>query len=710
MFRFSWRKFVQQVRRQSASLRGQQPPTQARKSPWLLVEMLEERTLLTTAQWHPTAAVGGVYDWSTGANWVGGIAPTQPGDIAQFLGTIANPPTLDRSESVGEIDFNSASNVSILEPSGGNTTLTLDNTGFKANAIVNALITNSGTDTFLVPLANNSNTPLAATISGGTVQLNNTGGSNSLAADSTFTVSTGATLVVDAPGNTGSAAIVVNAGGAFTVNANADSIANMGSIGNLTVGGGSFSFIGSNAVGGLAQDSTLNVGTVTLNPGSSTITTAPGSNAGSVAITAAALVRNAGGTVDFLGNGLGNGSTNEILFTQAPTQQGNSSNVHIGILPYGIVNGGDFATYQLNNPLDPSITGIGAFNDYASSIATAHTGDTLKESSVESLTANTTINALLLSTSGASGAVSGTVGEAGFTLTLASGGLLDTAPAGTISGGTLAFGGPFSGDPSNEGIVMNGEVAGGLDVNYWENTGLNGFATIDDSFNQYNQKEAPLYTRIDPTINYPANSNGLVPSGTIGNPQPLPPIPGLTGVYPLGYSILGSTPQCTEATWSGYLNIITGGLYAFNMACDDFNQLFIDGQLVLTASYPSNSVAQRRYATDFLTPGLHAIEDQYQNQGGIAVQVLSYTGPDTNNGPLQVLPGAVNLSSPGLVSTGVLNLNSAVAANSILTFSGSGAGVFNLPNAQNYTGATYLAGGFVNVGTNNSLGTARPQY
>ena len=53
----------------------------------------------------------------------------------------------------------------------------------------------------------------------------------------------------------------------------------------------------------------------------------------------------------------------------------------------------------------------------------------------------------------------------------------------------------------------------------------------------------------------------------------------------------------------------------------------------------------------------------------------------------------------------MLNLNSALAPNTILTLSGAGAGIFNIPNAQTYTGATYISGGFVNVGTSTSLGT-----
>ena len=522
MFLSSWRKLVQQIRRQSASRRGHRLSAEARKSAaahkskWLFFEELEERTLLTVAQWNPTSLTIGVgYQWSNSANWISntGLAPTQAGDIAQFVGTIVSPPTLDTPLSVGEVDFNSPSNVSILEPSGGSNTLTLDNTGFKANAIINALITNTGTDTILVPLANNPSTPLAASISGGVVQLDNLGGSNTFAAGSTFTMSTGGALVVEAPGNTGTATLIANTGGTLTVNANANPGTNLGTIGNVTLGGGTFSFVGSNPVSGVPQDSTLNVGTITLNAGSANITTSPGTNGGSVAMTATALVRKAGGTVDFLGTGLGVVPSDRIFFTQAPTQQGDSSNFGIGILPYAFVNGQDFATYQVSNPNDPGITGIGAFNDYAPSITGGAHGGHDQGNRPRNLDRQYDDQRPLAEHFGHLGSISGTVGEAGFTLTIASGGILDAAPAGTISGGTLAFGGPFTGDPTNEGIIMNGETPGGLDSNWYLQQGYNVASfpgVLVGVFNQYNLKSDLVFTRIDPSIDYPDSGNGVV--------------------------------------------------------------------------------------------------------------------------------------------------------------------------------------------------------
>src|SRR5205814_266713 len=109
-----------------------------------------------------------------------------------------------------------------------------------------------------------------------------------------------------------------------------------------------------------------------------------------------------------------------------------------GILRYatvGATNGTftDFATYDAAN------NSVAAFTGYATSIATAVAGDTVKLGGAETLATNKTINALFLA--------NGTVGEAGFTLTLGSGALAATAGANSLIGGNLAF-------AAGEGIIL----------------------------------------------------------------------------------------------------------------------------------------------------------------------------------------------------------------------------------------------------------------
>src|SRR5438045_803526 len=74
------------------------------------------------------------------------------------------------------------------------------------------------------------------------------------------------------------------------------------------------------------------VGTITIGPGTSTINA--GYNAAPVfgttsTLTAAALVRTAGGTVNFIGNNsaLGVAAANRIAFTTAPATAGNNGGI-----------------------------------------------------------------------------------------------------------------------------------------------------------------------------------------------------------------------------------------------------------------------------------------------------------------------------------------------------------------------------------------------
>ena len=138
--------------------RGKRQLTEARKSRWLWFEELEERTLLTitTAIWNPVVQVMGVYPWSQSGNWlaVGGgptNAPANAGDIAIFQGSISNNPTLDQAETVGQIVFNTASNVTIL-PAAGAFTLTLDNTGGTGSTSITTTAANTGVDKIQVTL------------------------------------------------------------------------------------------------------------------------------------------------------------------------------------------------------------------------------------------------------------------------------------------------------------------------------------------------------------------------------------------------------------------------------------------------------------------------------------------------------------------------------------------------------------------------------
>jgi hypothetical protein len=216
-----------------------------------------------------------------------------------------------------------------------------------------------------------------------------------------FLVNTGATLTLDNNGNATSTAVILT-------NRIATSV-------NVTLSAGTLNFIANASTGVTPLSITQQLGTVVLGPGQSTIQTgfasAPAVGTTSV-LTIAGLTRAAGGTVNFLGNAGGGASAalesifNRLALTTVPTLTGNNG----GILPYATVSGADFATYDSAN------NSIAAFTGYVTSIGATGTVDIVKLGAAEVLAANKTIAALLLTGNA-------TVGEAGFTLTLSSGGL-----------------------------------------------------------------------------------------------------------------------------------------------------------------------------------------------------------------------------------------------------------------------------------------------
>src|SRR5262249_7645291 len=152
------------------------------------VELLEDRTLLSTFQW--TGSANAL--WNNPNNWTNGPVgafPSAQGDVAQFTGTITGSTlvTVNQAITVGEIDFNNGSSITI----GGPNVLTLDNTGgVGGNAILSLAGTNAGVDVIAAPIAVAGATPLQATISGGTLQLTNTNtgaGANAIGSSSSFT-------------------------------------------------------------------------------------------------------------------------------------------------------------------------------------------------------------------------------------------------------------------------------------------------------------------------------------------------------------------------------------------------------------------------------------------------------------------------------------------------------------------------------------------
>lgn len=243
--------------------------------------------------------------------------------------------------------------------------------------------------------ANNTHSG-AVTITGAELRISGAGGD--LAQSSGFVVRQGGTLTLDNAATT-----------------NPDRIGSVG----ISLAGGTLAYTGNNSaesVGALALTSGANTASVAI-----TGTT-------SADLTLTQLNRSTGATVDFTNTGgtLGSaGSNPRVSFTTAPT-------LDDGILAYATVNGSNFATHGGNGT---SIVANTSFNTAAQTGWTSTAVNAAPSTDARALlSANRTINALKL--------VSGIdVVQAGFDLTLQSGGLLTTgATAATLSGGNLTTG------------------------------------------------------------------------------------------------------------------------------------------------------------------------------------------------------------------------------------------------------------------------------
>src|SRR5205085_11200018 len=107
----------------------------------------------------------------------------------------------------------------------------------------------------------------------------------------------------------------------------------IGDTAGLTLNGGSFTYIGN------AANSSETFGTLSLPSGNSTFTITP-TGVGSAILSSAGLSRSAGATANFVaGAGTLGSGTNQLNFTTAPTLTNS-------ILPYAIVGGTDFASYN----------------------------------------------------------------------------------------------------------------------------------------------------------------------------------------------------------------------------------------------------------------------------------------------------------------------------------------------------------------------------
>ena len=508
------------------------------------------------------------------------------------------------------------------------------------------------------------------------------------------TIINGGTLTLNSTGAINPAAlasITVNSGGALTLDNTTTAVSGrLNSNITLNLQGGNFTLTGNSA--GVAES----IGLVNLTGGQSVFTTNP--NGGTLSFTATMLVRSPGATVNFNGTGLG-GASNHVIFTTAPTATN-------GILPYGIVNNNDFATYSNGTNIGIGAPQVAGF--YATTLVGATATSNVK------LTANDvvqgaaqTVNSLLIVgnniTVGGTGAltlgsgglaVNGTgdtisapisqaaiegivTTSAGLNLTggfsATTGGALTLSGSGTVVVNNTNITGTFFTSINNVTAALGSVtgatlsslgtlnlVGGTLAVSPQASTATNGlnsrFVTLPDQHNtgtQYDFANLPLQTGVPPTTT--PNINFTNPSSP--------------ALFFAGQP--GATPGTQFGVrWTGMINITQAGPTTFTTSSDDASRLYIDG--VLVVDNDNGHGVQAISNTINLSAGLHDLVMYYDQGAGGDQAILSYT---PFGGVSQVIPTNVLYTSDALLTA--------------------------LPNAINVTGNSgiqVLGGAFTTVG------------
>ena len=339
----------------------------------------------------------------------------------------------------------------------GGATLNVNTTGVTMGG--NTLTVNSaGTANFTTSIGAASDPGglvVNSSLAGGTVSL--TAANGYIGAT---TVNAGA-LTLSGPGTIASSTVTVNENATLTLNdsASATIATRTPTTALLALNGGNVSLVGSNTANTTTAET---IGTLQLNSGASTVATVAGTGTGDATkLTFTNISRTAGATVNFLGGNLGS-STDQVLFTNAPTLVGNNG----GIVPYAEVNSGDFASYS---QAGSGNTGVAAYTGYVTSLAAANPGDIVKLSAAATTTftanAGESIGALLIANTNASSATNSTIvvtPAAGSTLTISSGAVLTTGAAGTNTTDTIqGNGGGSTINFGSEGILFQNNAGSG---------------------------------------------------------------------------------------------------------------------------------------------------------------------------------------------------------------------------------------------------------
>ena len=139
-----------------------------------------------------------------------------------------------------------------------------------------------------------------------------------------------------------------------------------------------------------------------------------------------------------------------------------------------------------------------------------------------------------------------------------------------------------------------------------------------------NYNAPPVLSRVDNTINYATNGNGWTSNAGTGTMATLPTTVNAAG----SGGGLGLQIDEVAGQWTGTLNIVTGGSYAFSVVTDDGATLYIDGNVVFNITGTSNPTT----AAVTLAAGPHTFQNLWY-QGSGAAQPLPVTRGRTPAAP-----------------------------------------------------------------------------
>ncbi len=597
--------------------------------------------------------------WTNSANWLGGGVPGGASDIATFSGTSANT-TIDLGSGVtnGQILFDTANAAAYTIGSGGvgAQTLTFNSATGLQSIVLSSTVTNSQT----------INANILANTADNTFRLIN---SNS--------ASSGVALIVNGTisGGTGTTQRTINVLGNVTLNG-AVSAGSASSAPNLAQTGAGTLTLGGSATSTLASLRTSTGGGLVLINGQ-TVTVSSGSSYGGSGTGATGKFDLVSGSASFNGGiSIGASSTDGSMI-RVSGGTFNASSVTIGGRTWG--NSSATATTAA-----PTTTGLVFLN--GTSTITGNVGVLGSSANVSGLVSGGTVSI------GGELQISQGANAGRWSVFQVSGGTLTVSDA--VNGITVGMG--ASGNTTKGSLYLTGGTTTAEKVTFGISNamaGSSGTMTMGGT-------SAVLYL----------GSGGIVKAATNA----------YTELVTLSSGTLGA-----KADWSSALGMSLTGTAATNMIIKAADASDVAKNITLSGSLTNNGGFTKTGGGTLTLSGANTYSGGTVISNGTVLLsgsgtlgsttgAVTVTGGTFDIGGLTRTNGAISISS-GTITNGTLEGTSFASTNggtigAVLTGSGalakSGTGTLTLSGANNYTGATTVSAGALNVQNAAGLGDA----